>query len=235
MAHAIPFYVGYDPREAACYHVFTQSVLERSSVPVAFHPLHRPLIDNFDGQRDGTNAFIYSRFLIPYLQNYVGWAIFADGDMVMLEDVAKLWALREDMLCDKALAVVKHDYKTKHPRKYVDTPMESDNLDYPGKNRSSLILWNCSHHANSILTPDFVRESPGSLLHRFQWLKESQIAELPAEWNALSMEQDISCASLVHYTLGAPGFSYYRHCDGAEHWYRSRRNAMNMIGEKPWP
>lgn len=234
MQNSVPLYVGFDPREAACYHVFTQSVIERASIPVSFHPLHRPMLDNFDGQKDGTNAFIYSRFLVPYLQNWSGWALFADGDMVMLEDIAKLWTLRENFVCNKALAIVKHDYATKYPRKYVDTPMEADNIDYPGKNRSSVILWNCNHMANRILTPEFVHEAPGSFLHRFQWLKDDQIAELPMEWNALSMEQDISCASLVHFTLGAPGFHYYRNCDGAEHWHRSRKAAMNMAGEK-WP
>src|SRR5688572_30347830 len=115
MSHAIPLYVGYDPREAATYHTFCQSVLERSSVPVAFIPLHAPMLGNFDGQRDGTNAFIYSRFLIPYLQNYRGWALFADGDMACIDDIAKLWALRSEHLFNKALCVVKHDYKTRFP------------------------------------------------------------------------------------------------------------------------
>jgi len=231
MSHAIPFYLGYDPREAACYHVCAQSVLDKASVPVAFHPLASKMLGGFDGQKDGTNAFIYSRFLVPYLQNYTGWAIFADGDMVLVEDIAKLWALREDFVVDKAVAVVKHDYKTKNPRKYLGTPMEADNLDYPGKNRSSVILWNCGHMANRILTPEFVAESPGSFLHRFSWLNESQIAELPPEWNALSLEQDVSLASLIHYTCGSPGLSAYRNCPGAEHWHRARKNAMRMIGE----
>ena len=235
MSSAVPIFCGYDPREAAGYHVFCQSVIERASVPVSFIPLHVPMLANFDGQKDGTNAFIYSRFLVPYLQNYQGWAIFVDGsDMVCLDDIAKLWAMREQFQFNKALAVVKHDYKTKHPRKYIGTPMEADNADYPGKNRSSVILWNCGHYANRRLTPEMVKESPGSFLHRFQWVNEDQIGELPPEWNALSGEQDISCASLVHYTLGIPGFEHYRHCDGAAHWHRARKNAMNIIGET-WP
>lgn len=228
MSHAIPLYIGYDPREAACFHVFAQSVIERASVPVAFHPLHARALSGFDGQRDGSNAFIYSRFLVPYLQNFHGWAIFADGDMVCLEDIARLWALRDE---NKAVCVVPHDYKTKNPRKYIGTPMESDNLDYPGKNRSSVILWNCGHYANRILSPEFIQESPGSFLHRFQWLKDEQIGTLPAEWNALALEQDLSLASLVHYTCGAPGFKHYQHCDGAEHWHRARKNAFHMVGE----
>jgi lipopolysaccharide biosynthesis glycosyltransferase len=233
MSQAIPIYCGYDAREAAGYHVFCQSVLERASVPVSFIPLHKPMIENFDGQKDGTNAFIYSRFLVPYLQNYNGWAIFADAaDMVVLDDIAKLWALREENSFNKALAVVKHDYRTKHKRKYIGTPMESDNADYPGKNRSSVILWNCGHYANRRLTPDLVKESPGSFLHRFQWVTDEQVGELPPEWNALSMEQDISAASLVHFTLGSPGFSYYKDCDGARHFHKAYRNATHMIGER---
>jgi hypothetical protein len=232
MSKAIPLYVGFDQREAAGYHTFCQSVLERSSVPVAFIPLHGPMLESFDGQKDGTNRFIYSRFLIPYLQHYNGWAIFADGsDMVVLDDIAKLWVLREQYQFNKALAVVKHDYKTKHRRKYIGTPMEADNADYPGKNRSSLMLWNCSHFANRRLTPDLVAESPGSFLHRFQWCSEDQIGDLPAEWNALSGEQDVSSASLIHFTLGVPGFDHYKHCDGAEHWHRARKNAFHIVGE----
>jgi lipopolysaccharide biosynthesis glycosyltransferase len=233
MAQPIPLYCGYDAREAAGYHVFCQSVIERSSVPVSFIPLHGPMLDGFDGQKDGTNKFIYSRFLVPYLQNYNGWALFMDGsDMICLDDIAKLWALREQNSFNKALAVVKHDYKTKHPRKYIGTPMEADNADYPGKNRSSVILFNCAHYANRRLTPELVSESPGSFLHRFQWVNDDQIGELPAEWNRLAMEQDISDASLVHYTCGSPGFSHYQHCDGADHFHRARKNAMHMIGER---
>jgi lipopolysaccharide biosynthesis glycosyltransferase len=229
--HAIPLYVGFDQREAAAYHVFCQSVLDKATAPVAFHPLAKQMLSGFDGQRDGTNAFIYSRFLVPYLQNYIGWALFADGDMVMVDDITKLWGLQEDLIVNKAVAVVKHDYKTRHPRKYIGTPMEADNVDYPRKNWTSVMLWNCGHHANRILTPEFVSESPGSFLHRFSWLKDEQVAELPPEWNALSMEQDLSLPSLVHFTLGCPGFSHYRHSPGAEHWHRARKNAMRMIGE----
>lgn len=226
MQTSIPLYAGYDPREAAGFHVFVQSVIDRASVPVSIHPLHKPMLRGFDGQRDGTNAFIYSRFLVPYLQGYSGWAVFADAaDMVCLEDLAELWKLRDD---SKAVMVVKHDYKTRNPRKYIGTTLEADNADYPCKNWSSLILWNCGHPTHRILTPEFVGGSPGSLLHRFQWLKDEEVGELPAEWNALAMEQDISCASLVHYTCGIPAFEHYARCDGADHWHRAKR-AMNFV------
>ena len=227
----MPIFVGYDSREAACYHVFVQSVIERSSVPVAFHPLHGPMLNGFDGQQDGTNAFIYSRYLVPHLCGYEGWAIFADGDMVCLEDIANLWKLRDE---SKAVLVVKHDYKTKHPRKYLGTPLESDNADYPKKNWSSIMLWNCGHPKNRKLTSEFVAWAGGRFLHRFEWLSDDDVGRLPPQWNCLVGEQEQSFAAILHFTLGIPGFAAYKHFEGAEHWFRARRSAMNLVGER-WP
>jgi len=227
---AIPVFVGYDPREAAAYHVFCQSVIEKASRPIAFYPLHRQMLANFDGQRDGTNAFIFSRYLVPYLSDFRGWAIFCDGDMACVDDIAELWDQRDAMYFNKAVAVVQHDYRTKHRRKYIGTPIENDNIDYPRKNWSSVMLWNSGHYANRILTPDFVRETTGQFLHRFEWLRDEQIGSLPREWNMLAGEQVLDDPKLIHYTLGVPGIPNYAQCDGAEHWHAARRRAMHIIG-----
>ncbi len=224
----IPVYVGFDQREAAAYHTWCQSVIDRTSMPVAFIPLHGPMLNGFNGQRDGTNAFVYSRFLVPYLTGYRGWALFVDGDMTLLTDLAELWKLKSGLCFNKAVAVVQHDYKTRNPRKYIGTAMEADNLDYPRKNWSSVVLWNCEHFANRILTPDFVKEAPGAFLHRFQWLKDEQIGSLPQSWNALALEQDISCADLIHHTCGIPGIEYYRRSDGADHWHRAFKRMTHV-------
>ena len=220
-------YVGYDPREAIAYHVFCQSVIEHASIQVAFHPLHGPMLANFDGQQDGTNAFIFSRYLIPYLNGYEGWAMFADGDMVVTDDIAKLWALRDDKY---AALVVKHDYRTQHPRKYLGTPIENDNTDYPRKNWSSVVLWNCGHPANRILTRGFVSEAGGRFLHRFQWLRDEEIGDLPKEWNHLVLEYEKNDnAKLLHHTLGTPAFRHYTNTDA--HWHKYLMKALNAIGE----
>lgn len=216
----IPVYVGYDPREAICYHVFCQSIIEQSSIPVAFIPLHGPLLSNFDGQQDGSNAFIYSRYLIPYLCGYKGWALFVDGDMIVLDDIAKLWALRDDKY---AALVVKHDYRTQHARKYCGTPLENDNLDYPRKNWSSVVLWNCGHPSNRILSRDFVAEAGGKFLHRFQWLNDDEIGDLPKEWNHLILEyENDKNAKLLHHTLGTPAFEHYATSDPLWHGFLLR-------------
>jgi lipopolysaccharide biosynthesis glycosyltransferase len=149
---------------------------------------------------DGSNQFIYSRFLVPHLMEYKGWAIFMDGDMLLRDDIEKLWALRDE---SKAVMIVKHDYKTKMTEKYLG----SKNEDYPRKNWSSVILWNCEHAANKVVTTEFIENATGAQLHRFTWLTDDLIGELPAEWNWLDVEYDRNLlAKLVHYTLGTPCF-----------------------------
>lgn len=227
----IPIFVGFDQREAAVYHTFCQSVIEHSTVPVSFHPLHGPMLNNFDGQRDGTNRFIYSRYLVPYLMGYEGWAIFADGDMVVTEDISKLWELRD---WKKAVQVVKHDYKTKAPRKFIGTPIEADNVDYPRKNWSSVILFNCSHPSNRCLNIDMVSNGGPEFLHRFHWLNEDEIGEIPDSWNWLCGEYEPNDeANLYHYTLGAGGFESAADGDHADEWHKYFLDALEMIGEDP--
>ena len=220
-------YVGFDPREALAYHVFCQSVIEHSSEPVSFIPLHGPMLRNFDGQQSGSNAFTFSRYLIPSLQNYEGWAMFADGDMVVVDDIQELWGLRDERY---AVQVVKHDYKTTNKRKYLGTQLANDNLDYPRKNWSSVVLWNCGHPSNKILTRDFVAEAGGKFLHRFSWLKDEEIGELPKEWNHLVLEYDENKnAKLLHHTLGTPAFRHY--ADSDLNWHRYLMKAMEAAGE----
>ena len=226
----ITLYVGYDPREAAVFTAFNQSVIQHTSVPVAICPLHQKSLE-FDGQQDGTNAFIYSRYLVPYLQGYKGWAIFADGDMILREDLKDLWDLRDE---SKAVQVVKHNYKTGSPRKYVGSPIENNNIDYPRKNWSSVILWNCAHPANKILTKRYVSEAGGAVLHRFNWLNDEDIGGLPLEWNHLVREYKPNPdAKLVHFTLGAPGFNRYARDEHSWEWNAHLIDAINMVGERP--
>ena len=221
---SIPLYIGFDDREAFAYSVFCQSVIERASEPVEINPLASNMLGGFDGQRDGTNAFIYSRFLIPALRDFSGWAIFADGDMLCQADIAELWALRDDRY---AVQVAQHDYKTKSKIKYIGTNMESPNSDYPRKNWSSLILWNCSHPANRALTLDRVSKEPGSWLHRFSWLSDELIGELPKDWNWLVNEYEANHdAKLLHYTLGVPAIPHYAEKDHAQEWSLAAQRMM---------
>ena len=201
----IPIFAGFDQREEAGYHAFTSSVLEHASAPFTVTPLHLPLFRSFyaPGVRDGSNAFVYTRFLIPFLQGYTGSAIFCDGsDMLMKADIAELWALRDPY---KPVQVVKHDYRTKWPRKYLGTKMEAPNEDYPRKQWSSVMILNCMHMSWRKLTPESVQKMTGQELHRFSWLQEDEIGELPKEWNWLVQEDGPNPdAKLLHFSSGVP-------------------------------
>jgi len=216
----IKIVVGFDQREAIAYHTFCQSVIDKSSIPVSFIPLKLEHIKEYtEFHEDGSNSFIYSRFLTPFLCDYEGWAIFADGDMICLEDINKLWDLRDD---SKAVMVVKHDYKTKSNKKYLGNVNE----DYPRKNWSSVILWNCGHEMNLCLTPEYLMGKTGKHLHRFEWLSDGLIGEIPKEWNWLVTEYpENHSASLLHYTLGTPCFPEYYNCEMSEYWHKNNLRA----------
>ncbi len=210
----INLYVGYDEREAIAYHVFCHSVIKNTSVPVKITPLVLSQLKEFnETHQDRSNDFVYSRFLTPYLNEFNGWAIFADGDMICQADLKELIGMADP---NKALMVVKHDYQTKASIKYLG----NINENYPRKNWSSVILWNCSHPKHKILTPEFVSNQTGKFLHRFSWLDDNDIGELPVEWNWLACEYEKNTeAKLIHYTLGTPCFKDFRDTDMAEIWY----------------
>jgi hypothetical protein len=227
MIDKITIVVGFDQRESILYHTFCQSVLEKTSAVVQFIPLVKNSLNFYkEDHGDGSNDFIYTRFLAPYICDFKGIAIYADSDMIFMSDISELHQLFDP---NKAVQVVKHDYKTKMNIKYLG----NKNINYPKKNWSSLIIFNCQHPANKILTPDFVRNKPGSYLHRFSWLSEDEIGDLPSVWNWLAIEYpENSLAKNIHYTLGAPCFTEFKETSMANYWwdvYKRMCQGLNRI------
>ncbi len=210
----IPIFIGYDTRETVAYHVCSNSIIRTASCPISIIPLSLQLLNNYkETHTDGSNQFVYTRFLVPELMDYSGWAIYMDGDMVIQSAIDELWKLRDE---SKAVMVVKHNYQTQLPEKYLG----SKNEDYPRKNWSSVIMWNCAHTANQQVTTEFVQNNSGSYLHRFSWLADSEIGELPIEWNWLADEYGPNpAAKLVHYTLGTPCFEQCQNTPMAQAWH----------------
>ena len=213
-------FIGFDPREAVAYHVCVQSIIENCKPENRVRLQFTPVTGE---RRDGSNDFIYARFLVPYLCGWRGNAVFLDGDMIVRGDISELFALPEMY---RGVYVVKHDYRTKHPVKYLGNP----NRDYPRKNWSSVAVWNCSFMPHRVLKPEFIAEQSGEFLHRFAWLKDNQIGELPVEWNRLVLEQELQPNDkLRHYTIGTPCFADYADCEGAEEWHQTYRRAIAPI------
>jgi len=223
---ALRIFIGYDPKEAVAFHVCANSLIRHSSRPLAIVPLALNLLAKEYDERhtDGSNQFIYSRFLVPYLCNFNGPALYLDGDMVVKADIAELFALNQ---LDKDVMVVKHDYQTKYPVKYFG----QSNTDYPRKNWTSVMLFNCSNYPNRCLLPGYVEKQTGEHLHRLQWIADGRIGELPMEWNWLVGEYEMrNDAKLYHYTLGIPACQGYDSCDSSQEWWDELHFATDVAG-----
>jgi hypothetical protein len=220
----IRVFIGYDSKETVAFTVLTHSINARASQPVLIAPLMLSQLDGvFRRERNPLQSteFSFSRFLVPYLSDYSGWSLFCDCDMLMLDDVAKLWALRDERY---AVQVVKHDHKPRETVKFLDQPQ----TPYEKKNWSSVILFNNARCR--ALTPDYVNTATGLQLHQFKWLgDDSLIGEIPHRWNHL-VDYDphlpLDQVSFLHYTEGGPYFEAYRNCGYAAEWFAERDRAL---------
>ena len=217
-------FIGYDPRETVAFYTLAHSILRRASIPVSVAPLMRSQLKGiYTRQRGPTESteFSMTRFLVPALSEYRGWSIFMDCDMLCLADIAELAALMDS---GKSVIVRKHDYVPRTQRKFLNQVQTK----YERKNWSSLMLFN--NERCRALTADYVNKASGLELHRFKWLDDGEIGELPKEWNWLVTEYEYNpAAKIVHYTLGGPWFAEYRDCDYAEEW-RAELESLRAAG-----
>jgi hypothetical protein len=229
---AVKIYIGYDPREDEAYRVAEFSLRRHASRPMTVTPLkldrlqaqglsQRPyrIFRNslWDVLSDApcSTEFSNSRFLTPLLAQS-GWALFIDCDMLFLGDAARLFALADPRY---AVMCVKH-------RHAGDEGVKMDGCEqtvYPRKNWSSVMLFNCDHPANAGLTLDIVNGAPGRDLHRFCWLDDDEIGDLPPEWNWLvGVQPKPADVQLAHYTLGMPFMAGYERAEHSQLWWAER-------------
>jgi lipopolysaccharide biosynthesis glycosyltransferase len=224
MTEPIRVFIGFDPREAVAFSVLAYSIHARASVPVSIAPLMlSQLTGAFTRARHPLQStdFAFSRFLTPYLSGYQGWSIFMDCDMLMREDIAKLWQLRDERY---AVQVVQHDHRPREGLKFLGQAQ----TQYSKKNWSSVMLFN--NGRCTTLTAEYVNAATGLELHQFRWLPdESLIGNLPRRWNHLvGYHAHDPEAALVHYTLGGPYFKEYADCDYADEWRAELRAMLHV-------
>ena len=220
-------FVGYDPREDIAYQVCKHSILTRQPNANVRPLVQKELRDAGWYTRPvdklASTEFTFTRFLVPELANFKGWAVFMDCDMILTTDIKELFDQADDKY---AVMCVQHDY----------TPKEGMKMDgqkqtiYPRKNWSSVVLFNCAHPSNARLTQDMVNdpELNGAYFHRFSWLKDEEIGELDHTWNYLvGVYDDIETPKLIHYTEGGPWFENYRDCEFNELWKKELQDMMN--------
>jgi lipopolysaccharide biosynthesis glycosyltransferase len=211
----IPIFIGYDSKVKIAYHVLAESILRNSSTPVTISPINLNNLKNIYTRKQdplASTEFSFSRFLVPHLMNYNGWAIFMDSDMVMLSDITKLWNLKNEKY---ALQVCKHDYTPNSKNKFLG----NNQTIYAKKNWSSLMLMDCSKCKR--LTPEYVNTRSGLELHQFKWLNENLIGSIPLEWNWLVGEYPYKKeVHNIHFTEGGPYFKDYKNTEYADEWFK---------------
>ena len=216
-------YIGYDSKEDIAYRVCKYSILKRSrsSVKITSLKLYELVAKNLY-KRDidplASTEFTYSRFLVPALNNYNGWAIFCDCDFIFFDDISNILV---DIDQSKAVYCVQHDYAPKEKHK-MDGQKQTI---YPRKNWSSFILFNCSHPSNKKLNLDLVNSETGSFLHQFKWLEDNEIGSLDERWNWLegwTSNHNNKKPFAVHYTRGGPWFEEWQDVEFANEWIRER-------------
>lgn len=168
----IRWFIGYDEVESVAYHTLCNSIIKRSSEPVAITPIKISHIKEYTRPRDPkqSNEFSFSRFLVPWLCGFEGKAIFTDCDMMLRGSPSDLISLIDE---SKAVSVVQHDYTPSTSVKYLGATQ----YPYPRKNWSSVMLFNCGHDDCKKLTPDYVNIAPALDLHRFNWTDD--VGEIP--------------------------------------------------------
>ena len=159
----INVYIGYDSRQDRppkynkvinpCYEVCKSSILKNSNdvnvIPLKLNELIDKQIYYRDVDPLASTEFTYSRFLVPYLNDFKGIAIFCDSDFLWqcdINDLLEYYNHNNSVMC------VQHDYTPK-----TDTKMDGVvQTTYPRKNWSSMVLWNCGHPSNQKITVDMV-------------------------------------------------------------------------------
>ena len=131
-------FIGFDPVETISYHVLSHSIHARASEPVSIAPLMLSQLNGVmtrERHELQSTDFSFSRFLVPSLCDFEGWALFMDCDMLVLDDMAELWKLRDDNF---AVQVVKHHHVPEETTKFLGNPQSK----YEKKNWSSVMLFN---------------------------------------------------------------------------------------------
>lgn len=166
-------FIGRDPRQPVAYNVLADSIIRYASRPVSITALS---LKTLPITRRGLTEFTFSRFLVPWLCDFKGTALFLDADMVVTSDIAELFDSAD---CKSSVQVNANQAKFEWP---------------------SAMLFNCERCMT--LTPEYIEDRRNQLFD-FDWAGE--IGTFPPEWNhCVGYAPPRLNAKLYHFTKGVP-------------------------------
>lgn len=205
-------FIGYDKRFDAAYRVAKHSVLQIDNtlevIPLKIDKLKNYLWREKDPL--ASTEFTITRFLVPYLSDYMGYSLFVDCDVLFKENprnIIKEIEHSSDVYC------VPHNY----------TPFQDIKMDnrkqhvYPRKNWSSVMLFN--NYQCQYLNLRYINSATPSELHQMMWAQS--IGKLDPKWNHLVGYYNHPNPSIIHYTDGGPWISGYENCEYSEEWIKN--------------
>jgi hypothetical protein len=191
-------FIGYDPRQPLAYSVLQHSIVKNSSKPVAITPL---ILSQLPIKRRGLTEFTFSRFLVPWLCNFKGKAVFLDADMVVTGDIAELFSDEAD---DMSAVLVMQDQAR---------------FEW-----GSVMLFRCGSCLK--LTPEFIDNEENNLLD-LSWAP--YIGHLPAEWNHCAGYMKAKEAKLYHFTQGIPCWYETQGLSEDTIWHEAKKAATHTV------
>lgn len=193
-------FIGYDRRQPLAYTVCRSSVERRARGRVQVEPLN---IEHLPITRRGLTDFTFARYLVPWLCDYRGRALYMDGDMIARSDV---WELLD--IADPRMAV-----------SVVQGPLRFE--------WASLMVYQCDSATCSDLTPGYVNDET-TQPSNFSWT--DRLGSLPREWNHLvGYDPPNPGAKVIHYTAGVPCWPETEHCEYADLWREELRYATSTV------
>ena len=233
MVDMIQIFIGFDHRERAATNVLIDSLYNNSRLPISITPLITSQLRKqklyWRGRDENQSTdFSFTRFLVPYMMKYKGWAVFMDCDMLCRTDISELADFYDEKF---SLLCVNHNHLPNETVKFQGEKQTS----YPKKNWSSLMIFNCSKCKS--LSLDYVNNASGLDLHRFHWLNDDHlIGSIDKNWNYLvgvnsdKKNIDEKKIKMLHWTLGGPWFKDQRHSGGryAAEWFAARDNSTKL-------
>lgn len=199
MSELLRVFIGYDHRQPVAFSTLTHSLAKHATKPLAITPL---ILGTMALRRVGLTPFTFSRFMVPQMSGYEGWALFLDIDMMARDDIAELFALADDRY---AVMVVKNKLRFEW---------------------ASLMLFNCAKC--HMLTDEYVETA--EKLHGIGWVAPELVGELPGEWNHLvGYDAPRPDAKMVHFTQGVPGFPETKDSEHGDEWRRLAGEAFSAV------